>query len=577
MAIYDPSNDTYSAKGFISFGATTNNTADQIAPLGELSVRSETYAKDRLLFGGSAGSVPDTSVVVSVFNSRSVTTGLPVSIPVPYSDTLLEISQWCYRQALLGVFTAETEVFLQQLLAEFTGAIADVEIGPMIQQGQMFLPEYVIFYLNQAHFTGYNWGTQANEDQYSQPRFKFWFSDAAFSDQYDEYVFEFVGPIPNLNDFFLPAAQVRTRVDLRTVTEHFSLAQLKAGEDPYTIVKSISFNYHDPLDTNSIYPTNWTILIYGAAGDNIDAIKSLLAEWILDNSTHTREEWVVIFPDIFTSTEFIITPMWTQYSVPNRVLDPGVYSPTVNIARGVQVARTTCTGTSYTNAHIDVNLAVVSCLYKSIALLILGGPENSDNVFRFEEKWRDYMAVTTSSPDFNRMQPLTQEWVNMLYAMLRIAEDMTEFSDIPPGYTRLKRTNGAGQQILYLVNSIQNVQYLVVSKFTMQRYFPAIEDPTALALVPSPSATLNTPTGSLILQVNFATTGGIRPYAYTAASADIASGSINPSTGYLNVQFTSFGTNNLDITVTDALGATYTGSYVVVCNQGSQNNQQVES
>lgn len=574
MAIYDPSNDTYSAKGFVSFGATTNNTADQVAPLGELSVRSETYAKDRLLFGGAAGSVPDTSVVVSLFSSRDVTTGDHVSVPEPYSDTMLEISQWCYRQALLGIFTNDTEVFLQQLLAEFTGVIADVEIGPMVEQDPMFLPEYVIFYLNQAHFTGHDWGTVENEELYSQSRFKLWFSDAAFADQYDEYVLEFVAPITTLDDFFLPAAQVRNRVDLRSVTEHFSLVQLKAGEDPYTIVKSISFNYHDPLDTDSVYPTNWSILIYGAAGDNIDAIKSLLAEWILANSTHTREEWVVIFPDIFTSTEFIITPLWTQYSVPNRTLDPGVYSPTVNIPRALQIAHATCTGTSYNNTHIDANLAAVSCLYKSIALLIVGGPENSDDVFRFEEKWRDYMAVTTSSPDFNRMQPLTQQWVNMLYAMLMIAEEMTEFSDIPPGYTRLKRTNGAGQHILYLVSSIQNVQYLVVAKTTMQRYFPAIEDPTALALSPSPSATLNTPTGSLVLQVNFAATGGIAPYTYSASSSDIADGSINSSTGYLNVSFVAFGVNNLDITITDALGATFTGSYVVVCDSGTQVEEQ---
>jgi hypothetical protein len=296
----------------------------------------------------------------------------------------------------------------------------------------------------------------------------------------------------------------------------------------------------------------------------------LLSEWILANSTHTREEWVVIFPDIFSSTEFIITPMWTQYAVPNRTLDPGVYSPTTNVARAIQVARTTCTGTSYNNIHIDANLAVVGCLYKSVSLLIVGGPENSDDIFRFEEKWRDYMAVTTGSTDFNRMQPLTQQWVNMLYEMLMIAETMTEFSDIPPGFTRLRRTNGNGQHILYLVNSIENVQYLVVSKNTMQRYFPAIEDPTALALVPSPSATLNTPTGSLQLQLNFAVTGGVGPYTFTATSSDIASGTINASTGYLNVLFESFGTNNLDITVTDALGATYTGSYVVVCDAGSQ-------
>lgn len=567
MPTYDPNDDTYSVKGFVSFGAASNNAPDQVAALGELSSRSVTFAKDRQIFGGAAGSTPDTSVSLTVFSSRDVSDGDSVLVPQPYANAMVEIGQWAYRQAKNGDFTTDGDDFRQQILAEFLGEVADVEVGPMIQQGtDFYLPEYVIFYLNQSFYTGYPWGGDAA--LFAQPRFKLWFSDAAFQDQFDEYTFEFVAPIANLNDFFLLPATVRNNVASRTMPQWMDLIQTKAGEDPYTILKTINFDYHDPADTTSKSATNWSFLIYGAAGDNIDALKNALAQWILDNSTHTREEWVVLFPDIFTSTEFIVTPLWTQYSVPNKTLDPGVYSPTTEVAKAIVISHTTCTGTSYDNTHIDVNLAVVGCLYKSIALLIVGGPENQDGKYKFYEKWPDYMVVPTSSPDFARMQPKTQELVNKLYGLLQIAEEMTEFSDIPPGYTRLKRINGAGETILYVVTSLDNVQYLCVAKTTMERYFPAAADPTALALSPPATATLNTPTGSKRLQINIEASGGIEPYQYSAASTDIASGSIDIDTGYLDVIFTNFGTNHIDVTVTDALLATHTSTYTVVCDDG---------
>ncbi len=565
MPAIDPNNDTYSVKGFVSFGATTNNAVDQIAALGELSVRSETYAKDRQIFGGAAGSSPDTSVTVTIFSSRNVSNGSHENVPNPYANTLVEIGRWAYRQAVAGTFTDDPDIFRQQMLAEFADNVTDVTVGPMVQQGTMWLPSYVIFYLTKDSYN-YAWppGTV-----FDRPRFKLWFSDAAFRSQYDEFQLEFIAPIDTLDDFFLLPSQVRARVESRTLPQLMEKIQAKAGDDPYTILKTITFNYHDPADPNSIYPTNWTFLIYGAAGDNIDAIKSQLAAWILANSTHTREDWVVIFPDIFTSTEFIITPFWTHYAVPNKTLDPGVYSPTVNVNRALEIVRTTSTGTNYTDQHIDDNVAIVGCLYKSIALGIVGGPENIDKVYRFEKKWKDYMAVTTNSPDFSRMQPKTQQFVNMLYGLLKVAEEMTEFSDIPQGMTRLKRTNPQGKQILYVVSSIDNVQYLVVAKNTLEQYFPAQAEPTALALVPADSVTLNTPTGSKRLQINFAATGGVAPYTFSASSPDVVSGTINASTGYLDMVFQDFGTNTLDVTVQDSLGDTFTGTYVVVCPEDS--------
>lgn len=555
------SGDTYSLKGFVGYGALASNDPNVVSPLGELSVYSETYAKDRLLFGDTTNTVPETSIKISIFSALRADTGIQVGVPVKFAETLNEVSRWAYTQAINGQFNSDPDEFRQQLLAEFDGLIYDVTVGPMVQQSTIWLPSFVTFYIDKDQYTGYTW--PAGSEIYDKPRLKLWFSDAAFSSQYDEFKLEFIAPVDNLDDLFLTSDQVLARVKSRTTTQLMQKVQTLADRKPYTILKTIPFAYHDPLDEDYTFPTDWTFLIYGAAGDNIDAIKEELSQWILDNSTHTRDEWVTIFPDIFTSTEFIITPLFNQHAVPNLTLDAGVYSPSVNVARALTIAHGTCTGTSYNNVHIDKNLCVVGCMYKSIALLICGGPENRDGNARFDREYPDYMAVVTSSPDFNRMSPETQAWINKIYEMLKVAEEMTEFSDMPLGMTRLKRRHPNSTQVMYVVATIQDVQYLMVSKQSLDALFPEESDAVELGLVPNPTVTLSTPTGSQTLQVNFNGVGGKAPYTYAASSIHITSGTIDANTGYLNATFDGPGDKPLDVTVTDADNQVFTGSYIV--------------
>lgn len=529
--------DTYSLKGFFAYGALADNDPNEVALLGELSVWSRTYSKDRLLFSVGSGGNPSTSVDTTIFSSKRADTDVQVPVPVPYASLLTDIARWCYVQATTGIFTSNPEVFRQQILTEYSGRIRDVQVGPMLQQGSIYLPEFVVFYFV-PDAVSEDWGPE--RDYLDESRVKIWFSDDAFSRQFDEYEIEFIAPIPNLDDFFLLADQVTTRVNARTIPELTDQIREIAARNPYTILRSDNFTYHDPLaGSDYTLPTTWTFIIYGAGGNNIDAIKEALIEWILDNSTHTREEWAEIFPDIFTSTEFVVTPMWNQYAVPNMTLQEGVFSPTVNVQRALEIARVTSTGTNYTEAHVDEVLAVVGCTYKSLGLLVVGGPENRNGINRFERQWPDYMAVATTSIDFNRMQPDTQQWVMLLYQMLAVAEDMTEFSDIPLTMTRLRRTAPGGQTVLYLVSSYKNVQYLVVARSSLEALFPPeTDEPLQLTCEGAEGVTsMPNGTGGVAYSTVFEALGGQGPYEYELLSSNngpILSQTLDPVTGEYN-------------------------------------------
>ena len=153
-----------------------------------------------------------------------------------------------------------------------------------------------------------------------------------------------------------------------------------------------------------------------------------------------------------------------------------------------------------------------------------------------------------------------------MFAMLKVAEVMTELSDIPSGMYRLRRTNSDDQEVLYVASSIYDVQYLVAAKKSVNEMFPPVDHSTQpLVVSPDPTVTLTTAPGSKLLELNVSVVGGIGPYRYAATSEDIVpGGTINADTGFLDVEFTDFGTNYIDITATDSRGFPITVTYAVI-------------
>lgn len=552
----------FSLKGFISYGALANNQPGVISPIGELSLRSGTFAKDRKSFVTTTQTTPSTSTDLIVFNSRNME-GNYQAPPGQLTDLTLQLAAWAYTEMVNGTFNTVSDSFRVPLMAEFNDSIEDVSLGAMTTNGQYWLPGSLTFYVKTTALFG---GTPPAGME--RIRVRIWFSDDNFRQQYDEYDLSFIAPIDNLDDLFLSPWVVTERLLRRTPPEHAVLIQEVAGNAPYTTMRTFNFRYHNPNTPGETHPAYWTFVIWSDFGDNVDTIKRELARWIIENSTHTREEWAVLFPDIFSSTEFILTPLWNQHAIPNLTVDHAMYSPTVTMSDAAQYVRATAAGTGYTESHINANASFLSIPYKSVACLAVGGPENRNQQYKLHEVVPDYLAVPSSSIDFDRMSEATRSWCMRIYAMMVTAETMTEFSDIPPGLSRLKRVNNAGEEILFVVSTINEIQYLVVAKQTLNAMFPPVDRAAnPLRFTPDPSVTLTTPTDSKRLQLNVDVMGGSPPYRFQASSADIETGGeIDPVTGFLDVTFREWGTNHIDVTVVDDRGFPATANYTVVSN-----------
>lgn len=433
----------YTLKGFAHIGALVDNTLGTVAPVGELSPFSRSYARELTEHVSSDASN------VRLITFTSTTDGKRTRPADTLANVILSILNWVYTEAKTGSFSQDNAKFEQIFLNRWGTQLALLESGAMVQDGTLWAPGFIDF-----EFT--------DTATYGENRIKVWFANQAFESQYDDYEIDVIPPLENLETFFGDYNAVKSALSKITLTSILEKIEAKANRYPYTAATSDSFDWVDRSNPALTLSTDWTTVIYGAAGNTVDNKKAAIIDFVLANSKRSRDEWAAIFPDIFTATEFIITPMWNDYSVPNKVLETGLYASAVRVTDASATAKKTSKGTGYTDTFIDSVLCIASTAYKCLTLAIVGGPNNRGGVNIFSDQFEDYMGLPTTHGEFGRMSPETREFVVMLMDMIKYAEVLTPSSTVPLGYTRMSR-NG----VYYLVRTLRKVQYLVVSKYSL--------------------------------------------------------------------------------------------------------------
>lgn len=431
---------TYLLKGFLAHADFADNTpGGVIAKIGELSTYSKTFTLEPGLYTNAA------SPKVALVTALSVNDGVAVVVPNAIALSTLAIGKWIYDQSIAAGAEIFADELLNELLSTFATSAEDFECGAIITDGRYWMPEWV------------SWKTKAATEE----RIKIWFVDDSYRLQYDNYEIVPIPPFDNVDDFFKTGAQVEAL--LAAAVEPSALVariEEKKNKNPATVSRTLMYDYVDPLNASHRVPAPFSALVYGPAGNNIDSLVDAWTKHLLENSTHTREEWVAILPDLFKRTEFILVPQWNTYAIPQRETERGIYSPNANLQKAVALIKQVAV--NYSGSHIDANATMFGFPYKSLAVGCIGSAENREDLFQLSDVFPDYINTSTSSDDFGRMELATQNWVLMIDRLVQAAEVATEFSAIPENMTRVKRGN-----MLYMSKDYQNIHYLVACKSTL--------------------------------------------------------------------------------------------------------------
>lgn len=423
-------------KGFATHSLFVSNVLGAVNNIGELSTQALTYSKEIGYYTN------DTAPDITLATFLSALSGTPEQLSIAIRDHTLSVIKYIYQKTLNTQGEIYSDQLLLQLLTQFQTSATDFECGEIVTDGNYYIPEWV------------SW---VRKDDGVENYTKIWFSDQSFRQKYDEFEIVVVPPIARLDDFFKTFSNVTTIVESRDSSEAMDIVQLAKNGHPETILRAELYDYINPLNASQKLSTSWTLLIYGAAGNNVDSIKDALVSYILANSTHTREEWVQILPDIFRRTEFLVIPFWNHYAIPNRTTQAGIYSPVVSLQRAATEMAEYAPG--YTQSHINAHAQVMGYPYNSITLGVVGGIENRDGLYEVDMVYPDLVAVSPTSQDFNRMSADTRAFSTILSQMLLVTETMSQYSDIPNGMTKVVRDG-----ILYLVKNVNNIHYLVAAK-----------------------------------------------------------------------------------------------------------------
>ena len=422
-------------KGFVTDNTVADNTSGIVNPLCELSSIAESAAIDKGIYTLTSYDR------ISLYTFQTVDdTGTYQIIPTPIKDIILGVCKEVHVAALAGHISATADL-VSNLTTTFDG-IANTFAGGLLVTGTIpggstiTMPEWVSFKV----------GTDDAE-------VKVWFADQSFRNQYQGYQYVIVPPVSNLDVLFSGYAAAVSAMKAVTMSDTMSAIYTATKGVPSTMVRTLPVGFVNQQNATEKYLSNWSIAIYGLAGNNIDLLKAGLVTYILANSSHTAEEWKVVLPDLFTSTEFVIAPCWDLYSVPNKQIEAGVHSPSIKTSDAYLRLTALC---KYPVNHVKTYAVLSGVSYKSLLFMSVGSPENRDGVVDFITKFPDYINTPTSLPDFGRMAARTQEWVLLFIDAIRIAEELTASTDLPAGYTRITRDSH-----LFVAFSYENVQYLV--------------------------------------------------------------------------------------------------------------------
>lgn len=423
-------------KGFVTINAFIDQTAS-VAVLGELSSWSRSYSLEKGEYQFDA--LPNYKLVT--FKTVEDTDGSNLILNNTQVGLIINVANAMMSYAQNHIRPYDPTDFENTVLASFSGQISDLQFGNYADNGSLALPEWYSF-------------TSVNDNN---AFVKIWLSDSAFQDQYDEGLIVVIPPIPVLDNFFGLYNNVVNELATNDLSVIATRIQDAKGVYPENYLRVLKFDFINTFYPSQTTPTQWSVLIYGKAPDNVDSIKDAIVQYVLENSTHTKTQWEALLPDLFKRTEFLFIPRWDKQAVPNLTVTSGIYKDMMDPLECLTFVKNMID--FYPANFIDQNTTIMSYPYKGLTLVAINGDSNIAGKQRLDALYPDYISVFPPNPDFSRMQIPTRNWVIFMELLIMTAENATVFSSVPSTLRKQVRDG------LLLISGLhENVNYLVAAR-----------------------------------------------------------------------------------------------------------------
>lgn len=421
-------------KAFITIDSLIDNASAIVAPFGELSDYSRSYAKDKGIHT-SDGAMEVSAILYSCLDDD----GEEMTITEAMTDDMLVIADWIslnIKNATIPVVRADALSYLEEYFnpQDYTA----VNIGSVSTHNLLIGPDYVELVKDSVKYT-------------------LWFQDTAFRTQYPYFVIDVIPPVDSIDDLMRPKEElvplVRSPI---TITQQSNVVK---GDHVSTAFQMLDFTVNIRNNSTVEVLTYWGVNLYGSDSFSVEEQKAAIREYILTNSAYDKYVWAEVLPGIFTPNEIYVIPCWDKISVENQTVISGIYSPCVKQSEITRLSRKF--SHEYPDVHIDEYVTPLPILYKSLLALTVGSPTNYESKFTINDLHPNYSLIRSSDLDYHRISPGTQDFMSFLYETVILAEYFKEGVTLPVTLSLVKRG-----EYEYLTGVIDGLTVLVLTKYS---------------------------------------------------------------------------------------------------------------
>lgn len=432
---------------FASIARLHNNNLLVTSPIGELSNKARSYAKDPGRFSLDI-TVPSATELVNFHASKDT---VEITMPENLAEVQIRVANWLYDQALIGNITDNRLNTLALLKATFTNNIEILDVGEMVTNNAIWLPSFV---------QGFHTVDGERHDFY------LWMANDYFLIQYPYVSFTVIHPLPldeMDNLMTMNYQEIANRFELETPSVINDREQeLTAGNGwPYTRPNVLDFQIMDLVNTGRYNVGYWRILEWGNGADAEDQLFEKIQNEILENSQYDREQWEEKIPDLFNPLEWYVIPEFGRLGIKNRTNGASTYSPIVDRETEMDIA-TLYLGGNMPEDHLIKSAQTVTFMYKSLQAHFISKLNNRPGMQKIGVMIPDYQLISSLDPDFELMSSSTMQFCLEMENLLAAAEVVTPISLLPKGITRITRMNK-----VCVAKRIGKVKYVVFTKWQM--------------------------------------------------------------------------------------------------------------
>ena len=432
-------------KGFIEFPSKIINDPGVIAAIGELSTYSLTFARDV----GRYSRPEQADVTLSVFSC--VTLADEAVVPLSGEEAIiteaLAMGQWLYDLADTDVLIEDSQVF-EDIFTKDHPELTAVRLGELCLMADDYYPASI-------HFT----------NEALDVQLELWFSDRLFRQEYDLYEIRVLHPTERIDDLLLDGDQFLPLLATYDYQTQIRRLQVLKDDYPVTRTRALTYQWFDQNESQKTTQVSWTLLVYGPAGDHLERLQNAIIDAVLGTTEGTEESWQTAVPDLFSPTEYYIVPAWHQSAIPAISFTNSILSPMLAHKEMLTMAETFLGEQS--EAHRQDHLEATVSLYKSLAFISLGSDHNRNQIFKLSDMFPDYIVVSTLSPDFARMHPMTQQWYLLLTQLLIAADTYNPEISLPFEMVAVERE---GRR--FIMTTFQGSNYLVAERRSYLEHYP---------------------------------------------------------------------------------------------------------